>query len=135
MIYRGKIENRQTFYDSDLDIEIGFPDVNKEQGEELARAEFERVRNLSIPTEEAKRKQKLINQVKQKAKELLSSTDYKAQRHEEQLKIGAETDLTDIEYKAFLTERNEIRKKSNKFESEIEKLETLEELKNYKIEY
>lgn len=80
-------------------------------------------------------KSQLLNEVKSKAKELLSSTDYKVIRHRDQTDVEAKTSLTDTEYKALLTERNNIRVNSNKFESEIESLKTLEELKAYEIKY
>ena len=91
--------------------------------------------NRPIPNEVEIEKRELINQVKRKAKELLSNTDYKITRHEEQLKIEAETTLTDIEFQTLLTGRNNIRINSNVFESEIENLTTIEQLKSYKIEY
>lgn len=102
---------------------------------EQAKSVLADLEKLNSITDETRLKRKLLNQVKQKAKELLSSTDYKITRHEEQLKIGTETSLTDIEFSELLTERNNIRLNSNKFEAEIEALNTLEELNNYKFEY
>lgn len=91
--------------------------------------------NRPAPDPIANLKSQLLNEVKQQAKELLSSTDYKVTRHEEQLKIGAETSLTAKEYTDLLTLRNEIRKNSNKFEAEIQGKRALSTLQAYEYKY
>lgn len=80
-------------------------------------------------------KSQLLNEVKSKAKDLLSATDYKVIRHRDQLELNVETTLTDAEYDALLTERNEIRKNSNKFEAEILSKRSLNTLQSYEYKY
>ena len=80
-------------------------------------------------------KNKLIFQVKNKVSELLTATDYKVIRHRDQLELGAETTLTDLEYDALLKQRNDLRIKSNELEATIKAKRSLNTLNEIKIEF
>jgi hypothetical protein len=80
-------------------------------------------------------KNKLISQVKNKVSELLTATDYKVIRHRDQLELGVETTLTDLEYDALLKQRNDLRIKSNELEATIKAKRSLNTLNEIKIEF
>ena len=83
-----------------------------------------------------KTKRKLLNKIKQKAKELLTATDYKVIRHRDQRdKVVSKKSISDVEYMELLTERDRIRDRSNEMEAEVEKLTTVEEIENFNIEF
>ena len=78
-------------------------------------------------------KRNLINEAKSTAKHYLSETDYLIQRHFEEITLKVATTLTDTEYKALLTKRNQARIDSNTEEALIKAKTDITELEKIKI--
>lgn len=91
--------------------------------------------NRPKPNETDKLKRKLINQVRSEVANRLQATDYKVIRHRDQLELGIETTLTDLEYDQLLKERNDMRIKSNELETLIKSKRSINTLNEIKIEY
>jgi hypothetical protein len=91
--------------------------------------------NRPAPSEIEILKRKLINRVRSEVSILLTANDYKVIRHRDQLELGAETTLTDLEYDALLKQRNDFRIKSNELEATIKAKRSLNTLNEIKIEF
>ena len=77
-----------------------------------------------------------ITETKAEASALLSGTDWQVIRHRDQIEIsGLETSLTTEEYEQLLADRQAIRNTSNVIEAEINALTTVQDVKDYVIDY
>lgn len=76
-----------------------------------------------------------IKEIKAKAGVLLSESDWKITRHEEQIKINAGTSLTETEFTNLLTERESIREQSNDMEGEVNLLNDIKSIYEYVVSY
>ena len=105
----------------------------KEAQQILANAELVQSQR-DIPAEKlASKKEQLISEAKSTAYSYLKETDYLIQRHFEELTLKVATTLTDIEYKALLTKRNQARIDSNTEEANIKAKTDIAELEKIKI--
>ena len=105
----------------------------KEAQQILANAELVQSQR-DIPAEKlASKKEQLISEAKSSAIQFLDKTDYLVQRHIEEITLKVATTLTDIEYKALLTKRNQARIDSNTEEALIKAENNMTELEKIKI--
>lgn len=81
------------------------------------------------------KKRQLLAKAKNEVANKLQATDYKVIRHRDQLELGVETTLTDLEYDQLLKERNGMRIKSNELETLIKSKRSISTLNEIKIEY
>ena len=137
------INNRIIEYEAELNAQFyNYPKLTESQkvfyeanpSASLQEVIEERMKVSAMPTI-SELQQQLIDVIKNTAKELLSSTDYKVLRHNDQVYLNIATTLSNEEYTALLQSRQAIRDWSNVKELEIQTQTTIDELELVEIDY